>query len=92
MSRLASDSLGPLPSREVAVPSRRTLLSIIVALAVLVLGLTLASPGRADRQLIERGTDLMTRAAGVESPPARAVTVDPDAPSRGPVQPARPAV
>jgi hypothetical protein len=73
MSRRDSDWLVPSPG-QAAVPSRRALLSIIGALAVLVLGLTLASPGRADRQLIERGAELMSLAAGIKSPAARAIT------------------
>ena len=60
MSRLDSDTLVPSPGRGAAIPSRRALLSIIGAFAGLVVGLTLASPGRADRQLIERGMELVT--------------------------------
>jgi hypothetical protein len=63
MSRLDQTLLVASPGHAAAIPSRRALLSVVGTLAVLVLGLTLASPGRADRQLIERGTELMTRAA-----------------------------
>ena len=82
MSRLDSHTLVPSPGQGMAIPSRRALLSIIGALAVLVLGLTLASPGRADRQLIERGAELMTLAAGIKSPAARAVIGKSDTPPR----------
>jgi hypothetical protein len=75
MSRLDSDTLIPSPGQGTAIPSRHALLSIIGALAALVLSLTLASPGRADRQLIERGTELVTRAACLECHAAAAMIV-----------------
>jgi hypothetical protein len=43
-----------------AIPSRRVLLGLVAAFAGLVLGFTAATPGRADRQLIERTMDLVT--------------------------------
>jgi hypothetical protein len=79
MSRLDPDTLVPSPGQGAAIPSLRALLSIIGAFAVLVVGLTLASPGRADRQLIERGMELVTLAC-LECRAARAVTGKPDEP------------
>jgi hypothetical protein len=63
MSRLDSHAFVSPPGQGTAIPSRCALLSIIGTVSVLVLGLTLASPGRADRQLIERGAELMTLVA-----------------------------
>ena len=53
------DSATP-PARHMAVPSRTGLLSIVAAIAGLVLSVTIAHPGPADRQLIERGRYLVT--------------------------------
>jgi len=78
MSRLDSDTHVPSPGQGTAIPSRRALLSIIGAFAGLVVGLTLASPGRADRQLIERGMELVTPGACPECGAAHAVTGKPD--------------
>ena len=78
MSRLGSDMLVPSPGQGAVIPSRRALLSIIGAFAVLVVGLTVASPGRADRQLIERGMQLVTLGVCLECRAARAVTGKPD--------------
>jgi len=74
MSRLDTDTPVPPPGQAAPIPSRRALLSIIGACAVLVVGITLASPGRADRQLIERGMELVTLGACLECRAARAVT------------------
>ena len=83
MSRLDSDTHVPSPGQGTAIPSRRALLSIIGAFAGLVVGLTLASPGRADRQLIERGMERVTLDACLECRAARAVTGKPDEPPPG---------
>jgi hypothetical protein len=78
MSRLDSDALVPSRGPGAAIPSRRALLSIIGAFAGLVVGLTLASPGRADRLLIERGMELVMPGASPECRAARAITGKPD--------------
>jgi mono/diheme cytochrome c family protein len=53
------DSATP-PARHMTVPSRTGLLSIVAAFAFLVLSITVANPGPADRQVIERGKYLVT--------------------------------
>jgi mono/diheme cytochrome c family protein len=53
------DSATP-PARHMTVPSRTGLLSIVAAFAFLVLSITVANPGAADRQMIERGKYLVT--------------------------------
>jgi hypothetical protein len=63
-----------------AIPSRGALLSIVGAFAGLVVGLTAASPGPADRQLIERGRYLVTLGVCID---CRALRDVPGAPDRG---------
>jgi mono/diheme cytochrome c family protein len=48
------------PARHIAVPSRAGLLSIVAAIAGLILSVTVAHPGAADRHVIERGKYLVT--------------------------------
>src|SRR5262245_38553978 len=48
------------PARPLTVPSRTGLLSIVAAIAGLVLSITIAHPGAADQKMIERGKYLVT--------------------------------
>jgi mono/diheme cytochrome c family protein len=48
------------PARHMTVPSRTGLLSIVAAIAGLVLSVTIAHPGAADQKMIERGKYLVT--------------------------------
>jgi hypothetical protein len=58
MPRLNPDA--GVAGHQIAIPSRRALLGLVAAFAGLVVGLTAATPGRADRQLIERTMELVT--------------------------------
>jgi hypothetical protein len=60
------------------VPCRTHLLSIVAAFAVLVMSITIAQPGAADRHLIERGKHLIALAGAWTAVSAATASGTPD--------------